>query len=196
MAQSGYNDLVRSNHSLHISTPRAQVLILLKQIDQLDHATIPIFFSEYGNNSHQPRLFQETTAIYSPFMSRVFSGGCAYEFWQGANRYGLVEMRGQNANTKLAAYQQSPDDRKKVFEKRETDQGLLLIYHDFANYRANLAAVTDVEANWDHELVEYEVKEMGGVDMTQKSWPWEPEFHEPESCIDWAEIEKLVRSKV
>jgi len=107
-----------------------------------------------------------------------------------------VEMRGQKANTKLAAYQQSPDDQKKVIEKRETDQGLLLIYHDFANYRANLAAVRDVEANWDNELVEHEGKEREGGDMTQKSWPWEPEFHEPESCIDWEKTEELVRSEV
>ncbi len=111
-----------------------------KQAKQLEHAGIPMFFSEYGNTGHQPRLFQETIALCSPGMSRVFSGGCVYEFWQSANGYGLVEILGQDTDTRMAAYRQAPDDPSKVSERRETDQGVLLVYVDFANYKKNLAA--------------------------------------------------------
>lgn len=129
-------------------------------------------------------------------MSRVFSGGCVYEFWQSANGYGLVEMLGQKTDTRLAAYQQAPADQNKMIEKRETDQGLLLIYHDFANYRANLAAAGRAEADQDCGLVELERKERRSVDKTQMCWPCEPEFHEPASCVAWEETEELVRSEV
>lgn len=46
-------------------------------------AHIPIFFSQYGSTlgTCGQRIFQETTAIYSPAMTRVFSGGIAYEFY-------------------------------------------------------------------------------------------------------------------
>jgi hypothetical protein len=104
MAQSGHNDLVRSNHSIHVFTPVVRLLSLLKQINQLGHAAIPIFFSEYGNTSHQLRLFQETTALYSPLMSCLFYGGCVYEFWQSANGYGLVGTHEEKTDTRLVAH--------------------------------------------------------------------------------------------
>jgi hypothetical protein len=72
----------------------------------------------------------------------------------------------------------------------------LLIYHDFANYKANLATARSVEADQDCGLVEQEGNYRGSVDITQMSWPWEPEFHEPEGCVDWGETEELVRSEV
>jgi hypothetical protein len=127
-------------------------------------------------------------------MSRVFSGGCVYEFWQGANRYGLVEMRDQKTETRPATYRQAPDDQNKVNETRESDQGLLLIYHDFANYKANLAATKGVEAEWNRISADSEAIERGDGSLRQTSWPWEPEFHEPESCVDWGETEERVKS--
>ncbi|KAH8780248.1 glycolipid anchored surface protein [Diaporthe sp. PMI_573] len=53
---------------------------------------IPVFFSEYGANTARPRVFHETTAIYSSEMTHVFSGGCVYQFYQGPNGYGIVEL--------------------------------------------------------------------------------------------------------
>ena len=129
-------------------------------------------------------------------MNRVFSGGCVYEFWQGSNGYGLVEMLNRETGTKMKAYQQDPDDEKKVIEKRETDQGLLLIYQDFAKYKAKLVAARCVETNWDRGDRNYEGDGGGNVDMMQMSWPWEPECQEPESCINWGKIEELVRSGI
>ena len=188
MVKSGYDDLVRPT----IKSPSSQSFALteLRPCDRFKDAAIPIFFSEYGSQTIRPRLFQETEALYSPQMSQVFSGGCVYEFWHHANGYGLVEMHKQREIPKSSAYQlplSRADDPSKVIEKRETEQGLLLIFHDFANYKAKLAATLDVESGWDRGLVELEVAHKRSVD-TQMSWPWEPEFHEPESCVDWAKL--------
>lgn len=56
---------------------------------------IPIFVSEYGCNVSRPREWQETPALFSPGVSRVLSGGFAYDFIEGANHYGLVTANGQ-----------------------------------------------------------------------------------------------------
>lgn len=53
---------------------------------------IPVFFSEYGATTVRPRVFYETRAIHSSEMTHVFSGGCVYQFYQGPNRYGIVEL--------------------------------------------------------------------------------------------------------
>ncbi|ROV92208.1 hypothetical protein VMCG_09307 [Cytospora schulzeri] len=47
------------------------------------NAHVPIFFSQYGCNlsTWGHRIFQETTAIHSPTMTLVFSGGIAYELY-------------------------------------------------------------------------------------------------------------------
>lgn len=115
-------------------------------------------------------------------MSRIFAGGCLYEFWQSSNGYGLVEMVGKETDTRLAAYQQAPDDRNKVKERRETKQGVLLAYHDFANHKRNLAEVEEVEADLGHTLTQQ---------RGQERWPWEPEYNQPESCVDWGRLESL-----
>ncbi|ODV87467.1 glycoside hydrolase family 72 protein [[Candida] arabinofermentans NRRL YB-2248] len=61
-------------------------------VDDYSDYTKPIFFSEYGCNEVQPRLFKEVTSIYSSQMSGVFSGGLVYEFAQEPNNYGLVDF--------------------------------------------------------------------------------------------------------
>lgn len=50
--------------------------------------------SEYGCNVIKPRIFQEVEALYSHNMSSIFSGGLVYEFTQGPNEYGLVDIDG------------------------------------------------------------------------------------------------------
>ncbi|KAH7039933.1 Glucanosyltransferase-domain-containing protein [Microdochium trichocladiopsis] len=55
---------------------------------------VPVFFSEYGAQCGKPRIFRETaTALYTPAMTRTFSGGIVYEFLMGKNLYGLVKLR-------------------------------------------------------------------------------------------------------
>ncbi|KAF2848976.1 carbohydrate-binding module family 43 protein [Plenodomus tracheiphilus IPT5] len=44
--------------------------------------SVPVFLAEYGCN--------DTTALYSDDMSKVFSGGIAYMYYQEENDYGLV----------------------------------------------------------------------------------------------------------
>lgn len=49
--------------------------------------------SEYGCITNG-RNFEETTALYQPDMTKVFSGGLVYEYAQEANGYGLVTISG------------------------------------------------------------------------------------------------------
>ncbi|KAI2632164.1 glycolipid anchored surface protein [Hypoxylon sp. NC1633] len=68
-------------------------------IKQYTETPIPIFFSQYGNNTVRPRRFYETQAMYrDPTMLVVFSGGAVYEFFGSANNHGLVR-REQDKNT-------------------------------------------------------------------------------------------------
>lgn len=64
-----------------------------------DHKNLkfPVFFSEYGCNHIQPRLFQEVEAIYSSAMTPYFDGGLVYEFSQETNDYGLVTFSSQGS---------------------------------------------------------------------------------------------------
>lgn len=54
---------------------------------------VPIFFSEYGCNTVRPRPFTEMAALYGPTMSKLWSGGFIFEFFQNVNGYGLVDER-------------------------------------------------------------------------------------------------------
>ncbi|PSR78370.1 beta-glucanosyltransferase gel2 [Coniella lustricola] len=61
-------------------------------VSGFSNSSVPIFFSEYGCIVPEPRIFSEVPEIYSDQMSGVFSGGIVYEFFQGSNDYGLVNV--------------------------------------------------------------------------------------------------------
>ena len=157
-------------------------LTCVGQIERYESTTIPFFFSEYGNNTNSPRLFDETVALYSPEMTRVFSGGCVYELWHGANRYGLVGMlpAREEGITPGKVRQRDRNDAY-VAETRQTDQGTLRIFQDFMNYKASLEATKDIQPNNDRAMTGREGLVKGTTqDVGQV----------PESCVDWLKIEE------
>ncbi|CAD0110411.1 unnamed protein product, partial [Aureobasidium uvarum] len=150
---------------------------------------IPVFLSEYGANTYLPRQLHESKALYSDPMSRIFSGGCIYEFTDSANGYGLVAMP---EAVDSRCFRIRTDAEKNVMETRTTDQGEIYIYHDFANYKAALAQSAQNDPSWD--IMERQAAERIDVDVTQGTWPWGPEFQMPATCIDWDNVDELVGS--
>lgn len=168
-------------------------------MNRLQEAALPIFMSEYGVNIPNPRLFQETAALYSLQMSQVFSGGCAYEFWEAPNGYGLVELVNQKQADNLPAWVVEQhrekavvrsDNPQKTAEKRRTNQRVVSIFHDFKHLKENLDATRNIEEIWEGNVMEREAAERGNADTTQMSWPWEPEHQLPDSVVDWAQLEE------
>ena len=60
-------------------------------IENFAETSIPIFFSEYGCNKVEPRVWDEVAVIYGN-MTSVMSGGLVYEYTQEDNDYGLVNL--------------------------------------------------------------------------------------------------------
>jgi len=67
-----------------------------QQIKFFEDYSVPIFFAEYGCNNQpngaEDRTFTDTRALYNDEMTKVFSGGIVYMYFQEANDYGLVEL--------------------------------------------------------------------------------------------------------
>ena len=73
-------------------------------IAQFGNTTIPVFFSEYGCNKPSPRIFTEVPVLYGPQMTGVMSGGLVYEWDQGVNNYGLVNVDNNGTTEFLQDY--------------------------------------------------------------------------------------------
>lgn len=52
--------------------------------------SVPIFFSETGCNTVQPRTFQDQSAIFGSAMNSLWSGAIIYEWIEETNDYGLI----------------------------------------------------------------------------------------------------------
>lgn len=65
---------------------------------------VPVFFSEYGCNNVSPRPFTEVQELYGPVMSKVWSGGIAYEFFDNVNKYGIVREAPDRLLVKLTDF--------------------------------------------------------------------------------------------
>ncbi|KAK8047989.1 hypothetical protein PG996_016053 [Apiospora saccharicola] len=140
-------------------------------VQSFENAHVPMFFSEYGTTSGEtaPRQFHETTAIYSPDMTCIFSGACAYEFFEGPNRYGLVVVRADGTLEKLRAYD---------------------------NLKARLAECSRVEdlgtlGEWgDSELVETNRPE-----LPEQTYDWRASTELPECPLDWDEVRSQIEDR-
>lgn len=65
---------------------------------------VPVFFSEFGCNTDQPRPFTEIDLLFGPTMAKVWSGGLVYELFQHENNYGLIEEREHGKVVKLSDF--------------------------------------------------------------------------------------------
>ncbi|KAF2767806.1 glycoside hydrolase family 72 protein [Teratosphaeria nubilosa] len=55
-----------------------------------ENYSVPIFFSETGCNTVEPRSFEDQAAIFGPDMDGTWSGAIIYEWIQETNDYGLI----------------------------------------------------------------------------------------------------------
>lgn len=73
-------------------------------VTTFSNTTVPVFFSEFGCNEVTPRIFTEVQAIYGPEMTGVMSGGLVYEYDQGSNDFGLVQVNADGSAQLLQDY--------------------------------------------------------------------------------------------
>lgn len=62
---------------------------------------LPIFFSEFGCNLVRPRPFTEVGALFGSKMSKTWSGGLAYMYFEEENEYGVVKINDNGEVEKL-----------------------------------------------------------------------------------------------
>ncbi|KAH7395230.1 Glucanosyltransferase-domain-containing protein [Phaeosphaeria sp. MPI-PUGE-AT-0046c] len=86
--------------------------------NMFNKSAIPVFYSEYGCNKVQPRVFTEVPALYGPNMTTL-SGGLVYEYSQEEQDYGLVVINANGSVTLRTDY----DNLQKQYNSLDT--GLL-----------------------------------------------------------------------
>ncbi|KAK8041524.1 glycoside hydrolase family 72 protein [Apiospora phragmitis] len=145
-------------------------------VQSFENAHVPLFFSEYGTTSGEsaPRQFFETTAIYSPAMTRIFSGACAYEFFEGPNRYGLVVVRPDGTLEKLRA---------------------------FDNLKARLAESSSQSdepvtlPEWGASPGSSELVEAHRPELPAQSYDWRAPMGLPDCPLDWDEVRTQIEDQ-
>jgi hypothetical protein len=82
-------------------------------------------------------------------------------------------------------------DPNRVAEKRDMEDGFFLVFHDFENYRSKLSAVEDLHTELQGEPVVVEPVSLAdqATVRSRNNWPWEPEVFEPDTCVDWDNID-------
>ncbi|KLJ08916.1 hypothetical protein EMPG_15655 [Blastomyces silverae] len=72
-----------------------------KVVKEFSTYSVPVFFAEYGCNEVRPRKFTDVAAMYSSQMTPVLSGGIVYMYFQEANNYGLVDLKGDKVTRRV-----------------------------------------------------------------------------------------------
>jgi len=68
-----------------------------------ENYNVPIFFSETGCNTVQPRTFEDQSAIFGSDMNGLWSGAIIYEWIEETNNYGLISYGPQVSATVVAS---------------------------------------------------------------------------------------------
>lgn len=111
-----------------------------------------------------------------------------YEFWQGANTYGLALLERKNP-----AFDRRDTPRPgKVVEKRESDLGTVLLFEDFMDYKTQLAALLRMPTNVNQRSAEQQKTSKA---QSPTSWNFEIEGAVPGTCVDWSTIEEVLKSQ-
>ncbi|SJM81893.1 related to 1,3-beta-glucanosyltransferase GAS2 [Zygosaccharomyces bailii] len=88
-----------------------------ERTEEFLHYPIPVFFSEFGCNSVRPRPFTEVSALFGPKMSKVWSGGLAYMYFEEENGYGLVKINEYGTVDQLEDFQFLQNEFRKANPK-------------------------------------------------------------------------------
>ncbi|SCU80548.1 LAMI_0B02894g1_1 [Lachancea mirantina] len=93
---------------------------------------VPIFFSEFGCNLVKPRPFTEIEALYGKHMSKVWSGGLVYMYFEEENDYGVVRIISDTEVEKLEDFDYLQQEFKLVNPKgiRKEDYAKSVSKHD------------------------------------------------------------------
>lgn len=158
---------------------------MIGQLNSFSDTHIPVFLSQYGCNlgACGARIFQETSAIYSPAMTSVFSGGIAYEFYDSPDiqsahwGYGLVRA-----------------------ERAVVGRGLTKL-PDFYGLKARLDACQDAEVPAPVLQDDAEREETRDVSQRVRDIPplsnhWKAGHALPYSLADWSGVRRGLDEKM
>ncbi|CAC9888941.1 unnamed protein product [Aureobasidium pullulans] len=67
--------------------------------EEFESYSVPVFFAEYGCNANRPRTWGEVDALYGDNMTKVWSGGIVYMYFETENEYGLVSITNNKVST-------------------------------------------------------------------------------------------------